>query len=286
MAKTSVSQPSKLGTTFARTFSLVRTAVAEVLKLALEAERSGKDRIGQSELREHSNLGTIYVEAMPRYGQGAGLLTKKNLPTMLGRYVGNHDPMIDHAGTQWLMHYGLSAEHGAGPVFWHEIVTSTFLSGDTITKAAVAQLVSGIHERIEGQAIKAAFAGEVAGAFLGTYTKPEGLGGLGILEKSGDDYVVLDPESPPVWAVAYALLDYWEARFGDQVTAGLNELYGEKGLTGLFMISRGRLNAMLDELQAEGMLELNLIAAPYQVMLHRRDRDWILSKLYGTHQRD
>ncbi|MCC6188631.1 MAG: DUF4007 family protein [Anaerolineales bacterium] len=260
----------------------MRPAVAEVLRLATDADRNGHKRLEQAALRDDSNLGSIYVEAMPRYGQAAGLLTKQHLPTLLGQCVARRDPLLEQSGTQWLMHFGLSAQHGFGPQFWREIVLSHFLSGEVLTKAALAERIAGIHEQIEAKPIKLAYAGEAAGAFLGTYTKPDGLGNLGILRKGTDSYLVLDPEAPPTWAVAYALLDLWEAQFGDQVAAGLNELYGERGLTSLFMISRGRLNTMLETMQAEGMLELHLIAAPYQVLLLKRDRAWVLGKLYGT----
>jgi hypothetical protein len=260
----------------------MRPAVADVLRLAVEAEKNGKRRLEIAAIRQGSNLGSVQVEAMPRYARGTGLLNSDYLPTLFGRYVIGGDSLLEHTGTQWLMHYHLSAEHGFGPVFWHEIVVSCLLGGEELTRSSVANRISVVHERTDGEPINAASAGQVANTFLGTYSKQDGLGGLGILRQRDDHYIVLDPDPPPVWAVAYALLDFWEAQFGDQVSAGLNELYGEKGLTSLFMISRGRLNTMLEAMQAEGMLELHLIAAPYQVMLLRRDREWVLGKLYGA----
>jgi len=271
----------KPGTTFARTFPLIRPAIAEVLRLAVDAERSGQKRLSQASLRTNSNLGSVYVAAMPQYGLGTGLLTHNHLPTIFGAYVYECDPLLEHTGTQWLMHYYLSAAHGPGPTFWHDVVVAFFLSGDVLNRLSVAERIEKIHQRIEGQPIKPVYAREAATAFLGTYIRLDALGNLGILKPDGDNYLVLGPEPPPLWAVAYALLDYWEAQFGDQLNAGLNEFSGEEGISSIFMISRGRLNAMLEAMQAEGMLELQRIAAPYQVVLLQRDRHQVLKRLYG-----
>ena len=118
--------------------------------------------------------------------------------------------------------------------------------------------------------------------FLGTYIKSDGLANLGLLEKLESDlYKVLEPDPPPTWVVAYALLDFWRGNFPGQKTINLNDLYGEKGLSNIFMISRGRINLMLEDMQQAGILQLFLIAPPYQVVLLDENIDISLKKVYG-----
>lgn len=276
----SIDNGGRLGVTFHRTFSLIRPSVSKIIQLAQEV--GDKQSLDRKTIRQRTNLGTIYVEAMPRYGFGSGLLDRENHLTILGSVVCHYDPLLENVATQWLMHYHLSAPHGPGTAFWHNLVVHRFLPGDEFSHAQIASQILEYVASVRKKPPRKEDAESSATVFLGTYTKTDGLSSLGILEEiRSKNYRVLDPDPPPTWVVAYALLDFWKARFSNLATINLNDLYGENGLTSLFMISKGRLNAMLEEMQREGMLELYRIAPPYQVVLLRREEQPILEKLYG-----
>jgi len=182
------------------------------------------------------------------------------------------------------MHYHLSAPQGPGPAYWHELVITRLKPGDEFSKTELIDQVNNflINSHEKQLSIEKTIRPTI-NAFLGTYTKKDGLESLGILKTTDDVvYRVLEPEVPPTLVVAYALCDFWQARFSNLTTINLNDLYGEQGLTSLFMISKGRLNAMLEEMQREGMLELFRVAPPYQVVLLSREVGSILEKLYGV----
>jgi len=272
----------RLGFSFHRTFSLVRPAVTQVLELAEEAQTKGLN-LNNRVVREKSSLGTIYVESMPRYATGAGLLDFARHLTRFGQYALNHDRLLEHQGTQWLMHYYLSAPQGPGPAFWHHLVSNFFYVGHEFSKTQVERQITTFVAQDEGRTLAERTLSTAATIFLGTYLKSDGLGKLGLLTQLPDErYQVTEPVSPPPWAVAYALLDYWEAHFQDQLTVSLDLLTAPGGFTALFLMDQHNFNEVLRVLQAERYVEVYRVAPPYQVVLLRRDPEPLLQTLYGT----
>ncbi|GAP17321.1 DUF4007 family protein [Levilinea saccharolytica] len=275
---------TRLGLTFHRTFYLKRAAVKQVIELI---ENDGEDdgekaKIRRKDIRGNSQLGTIQVEAFPRWAWGIGILDQNKQFTTFGRYVRIHDTSMDQLSTLWLMHYHLSAPHGPGPTFWNQIVCSRFRSGDEFTQSEIEQDIAEIYSKEKGKPLSPGSAKSTANAFLETYVKSDGLGNLGILEEIGDNhYRVMETDIPPVWAVAAAVLDYWQANFPNQVTVNLNSLTSESGLASLFMISRSRLDMILGEMRDAGVVELFRVAPPYQVALLNSDMEMIFQRMYS-----
>ncbi len=275
----------RLGVTFHRTFCLIRPALTQVLQLATRTGElnGGNEGIERKLIRELTNLGTIYVEAMPRYCYGSGLVNQQYALTDFGKCVIQHDSMLEQEGTQWLMHYHLSAPQGPGPAFWHELVMTRFRSGNEFTTSEIAEQIGQFFQRTEGEPLAERSARSTATVFIGTYTKPDGLGNLKILQGIGEDrYRVNDDLDPPsAWAVAYAILDCWEARFQGRKTINLDELTDENSVSNLFMIGAGKIATVLQKMQMEGFVDLFRVAPPYQVVLLRPDTKAILEKLYA-----
>jgi len=271
---------------FHESFSLSRPSLTQVLRAVNSAPvnvdfKSKTKR--EAYFDEHMTLGANYVISMPNYCRGSGLLDFEYRLSLIGKRILISDPLLEQTSTQWLMHYHLSAPLGPGPAFWHELVKTRFRSGDEFSAQEIADQIGEFFEREEGKPLAARSARSTATIFLGTYTRTDGLGNLGLLEAvSADRYRVLDPEPPATWVTAFALLHWWESLYKEQVTLNLNELYGDQGITQLLMIGKGRLNNSLEEMQQEGILELFRIAPPYQVVLLHRDEDLILRKLYGS----
>ena len=76
--------------TFHRTFSLSRDSMAKVLRLAQSQPGFRLEDLGRN-----TDLGTIYLEAMPRYAFRSGLLDRRNHLTAFGRYAVHSDPALE-----------------------------------------------------------------------------------------------------------------------------------------------------------------------------------------------
>jgi len=277
---------NRLATSFHESFSLSRPAIQQVLRaisLGVDDQNLKSQGIRHELLRSETLLGNNYVKSMPKYATGSGLLDFDYKITQFGKFAYQNDPLLIQIGTQWLMHYHLSAPHGPGPAFWHDLVSTRFRSGDEFSSDEIAQQIAGFYERSEGRPLVERTARSTATIFLETYTKSDGLANLGLLQECNNQrYRVLEPDTPPLWVIALALQDLWQARYQGLVSISLNELYGERGVNNLFLIGRGRLNSLLETLQDEGIVELYRVAPPYQVLLLLRDDEPLLRRLYGA----
>jgi hypothetical protein len=261
--------------TFHRTFSLSRSSVAKVLRLAQENPGFNKD-----DLATHTDLGTIYQEAMPRYAYRAGLLDEKNRLTPFGRFAAAHDPALERPGTQWLLHYHLAAPHGP-TAFWHHLVVRRFLMGNTFTSSDLINDLSEFLRREAGKEPAPRSVRSTVTVFIGTYLKSDGLKRLGLLEETQKEtYRVPAAPLPPLWALGYALAEYWQAHYGQRLTVNLDDLSGEN-FAGLFLLGENGFTELLVQLKQEGMIDLHRIAHPYQVVLLQPSLEFALERLYA-----
>jgi len=279
-----MSQIERLPTVFHESFALSRPSISQVLK-ALHPYPSEIDFRSKAQreafFRENTQLGKNYVKSMPIYARGTGLVTESYALSAFGYRSLCLDPSLDQLSTQWLMHYHLCAPHGPGPLFWNKLVLSRFRSGDEFTQSEIADQIAESFLKEEGRPLSISSATSTANAFLETYVKADALGNLGILDEIGrNHYRVQETDVPPIWAVAAAILDYWQAHFPDQVTVNLSSLTTESGLASLFMISRSRLELILSEMREAGIVELFRVAPPYQVALLNGDPEPVLERMY------
>ncbi len=272
----------RLGLTFHRTFSLMRSAVSQIIRAAEKVELNGGKKLDLKSIKELSSLGSIYVEAMPRYARGAGLLNSLNFLTQFGKYAAKYDPLLDQPGTQWLMHYHLSAQQGPGAPFWNDVASKRFYPGSTFSAEDIVEQIGNFIWKLEDKPPTERAVRSTVTIFLGTYTKPEGLGKLRLLEVlASGRYRVCEPGPAPVWAVGYALLDFWDAYYPGRISIGLDTLQ-ESGFPQLFMLGKSDLDDVLQTLQEARYVEIHRTAPPYQVVLLRQDREPLLEKLYGA----
>ena len=266
----------KLKPTFHRTFSLSRPSIQQILSLA-----NAGYPITKQALAQRTTLGTIYQESMPRYARGCGLLDEHKQLTSFGQLVADHDLDMAQLHTQWLMHYHLASPHGPGPAFWNYLVTTYFRSGNIFTGNEISEHIGAFTWENTGKEMSPRSLRATATVFLGTYYKPDGLGSLGILSKiEKDQYRVQGVFPPDPWVIAYALLDYWQAHYGDRLTINLNDLTTTGGFASLFVLSEQQMEQILDRLQQENILDLYRVAPPYQVVLLQTDPNIALEKLY------
>lgn len=271
-----------LGFTFHRTFSLIRSAVSQILRAAQQAEDKGLAKLDGKSITALTSLGSIYTEAMPRYGKGSGLLNSRNFLTSFGKSVTSNDLYLDQVNTQWLMHYHMSAPHGPGPLFWNQIVSKYFYSGNIFTAEDIIEFIGNFIFETENKVLSKRAVQSTVTVLLGSYTKPEGLGKLKLLEitESGR-FRVLSPVVPSAWVVGYALLDFWKAQYPDRIGVSLDVLMNS-GFPQLFLMAKSDLDEVLRIMQENQYVDVHRTAPPYQVVLLRQDQESILEKVYGA----
>lgn len=271
-----------LGFTFHRTFSLIRSAISQVLRASQQAENKGLAKLDSKGITVLTSLGSIYIEAMPRYGKGSGLLNSKNFLTDFGKSVISNDLYLDQVNTQWLMHYHMSAPHGPGPIFWNQIVSKYFYSGNIFSAEDIIEFIGNFIWDTENKVLSKRAIQSTVTVLLGSYTKPEGLGKLKLLEitESGR-FRVQSPVIPSTWVVGYALLDFWKAQYPDRIGVSLDVLM-DSGFPQLFLMAKSDLDEVLRIMQENQFVDVHRSAPPYQVMLLRQDQESILEKIYGS----
>jgi hypothetical protein len=259
---------------FHESFSLSRASITQII------ENADKNGSLERKFLVHTALGTNYQKAMPRYALRAGLLDKGNQLTTFGRFAAQHDPALEKSATQWLLHYHLAAPHGP-TAFWHYLVNKQFLAGNTFTPDdLVADLAEFLKEKAGKTPAPRSLRSTVT-VFTGTYLKTDGLGRLGLLEETAKEtYRVPATESPPLWALGYALADYWSAHYDGRLTVNLDDLT-QGDFAAVFLLGEERLTQLLLHLKQEGMLDLYRISRPYQAVLLQPSPEYALQKMYA-----
>lgn len=276
-----VMSSSRMALAFHESFALSLPSIAAVLRLS--HQNSGL--ISSGTIRAQTSLGPNYVKAMPRYARACGLMEMGSYRlTPFGEAVCRHDPHLTHPATLWLMHYHLSAPHGPGPAFWSHLVTRCLPFGEEIAAGKLASEISrSVQDQGKTRPLQERTVRSSATIFIGTYTKSDGLGSLGLLEECrgrGRSVRVADPQSPPPSALACALADYWSFHYGDQVTLRVSELAKADGFARVMWMDPQRLDVALEALRLEGVLDLHRVAPPHQVVRLWSSNDELLARLY------
>ncbi|MBN2257972.1 MAG: DUF4007 family protein, partial [Anaerolineaceae bacterium] len=202
-------ETNRLGTVFHETFPLSRQSLFQIINVTNESTCIENMRQTEREglFQQQTSLGTRYIKAMPRYALGCGFINSNYRLSNFGKYALKHDNLLDQIGTQWLMHYHLSAPHGPGALFWHEIVSKRFYSGCIFSADDLVEQIGNYIWQTEKKKLSQRSVRSTATVFVGTYTKPEGLGKLRFLEATDNcRYRVREPAPAPIWAIGYALI--------------------------------------------------------------------------------
>src|SRR5665213_2902041 len=270
----------RIGLAFHEGFSFVRSAVAEVLSVA--GRKASDCKLNFDLLRQETSLGRNYAKAIPRYCQGAGLLDHKNELTKLGRRVYHSDPHLERSETLWLCHYNLAASEGPGPEFWQLLVGKQLIVGDELKKTTLGELLRKFSED-GGNPIAERTASTAASVFLGTYSRAECLGKLGILEsQDAGTYLVKEGEPPPPLVFAFAVDDYWRRNFPNQTSVWIDEFNKVGGPAQVLLMGGGAVNHAMRDLSQMRIATAQLTQPPYQFSPLWKNQDELLDRIYGT----
>lgn len=277
-------KPTRIPIAFHETLSLSRKSISEIARVvSIEINQDVKKKTGKRKIfEEKTDLGNNYVKAMPVYAMGCGLISRNYVFSPFGQFTLLHDSNFDLISTQWMMHYHMSAPQGPGPIFWNQVVSKFFYPGNVFTSEDIVEFIGNFIWETENRILSEKAVKSAATILLGTYTKPEGLGKLRILETTDSGrFRVQTPTLPSPWVVAYALLDFWEAHYPGRIGVSLDTLK-DSGFIKLFLMGKSDLDEALQNMQETRYVEVHRAAPPYQVVLLRQDREPILEKLYGS----
>ncbi|MBT9394806.1 DUF4007 family protein [Hymenobacter sp. NST-14] len=241
----------RLGLSFHRGFTFSRTGVVSVLK----AFAAGND------IQLHTDLGSVQLEAMPRYCERAGLVNSNKKPTEFGDFVLENDLNITRVETLWLIHYFLSAPHRSAPNFWSFIVSNCFVLGKTLNRTIITDAVAAFALKTANATFSERTLESVSTAMLGSYSKPENLEKLGLLKsQNSNQYTVTQPQPIPLPAFACMLADFWQAHYPNDDTIFLTDLLRSE-LGRILLLSEAQFKAFLAAL-----------AAPSVALVQRQER--------------
>jgi len=268
---------NRMYNTFHETLSMSLPSISSILELCVI--KNGI--VNLEDIKNYTNLGSNYIKVMPRYAQACGLITlKKYGATSFGDTVFNLDPNLRKPATLWLMHYHMSAPHGPGPNFWNCVVSNCFSIGNEINTADIINSIGGSLIGPNGKELGIRAKRDCASAILRTYAKSDGFGALGILREDVSKYSVLQPDPPPIGALAYALADYWDGVFGDRTDVSLNEITSSNSFISLFFIGQGILANMLSDMQRKGFVQVRRVAPPYTIVKLWTNKESLLERIY------
>jgi hypothetical protein len=265
----------RVGTGFHETFKLDRSRLIDVLQLARENDERPQSERGFTKAdldNSATSLGPNMRRAFPRYGVAAGLLKQQGtryLLTDFGQLALGHDSLLDEAATQWLMHYHLSASQGPGPLFWNLSMVSALSRGDFLTRHDVERSIMEAQSSTRDGAASQRLLQSTTTIFFGTYTDSAGLSRIDLMRSGlyADERFELAPpsNSASVWAFGFALVDHWLRAWQDQLTVSLDRLRESDSPAKLLFLDEASVEAHLEILQQEGLIELYRIAPPYQI---------------------
>ncbi len=260
-----------------------RPALAQMLRLSVESSldnTGAKRNLSKIEIRAETTLGTVYVEAMRRYATHAGLMDKDDYPSPFGKFVFSNDAEFGEANTQWIMHYIMASSRFDCPAFWRNLVVHHMQVGNSFNTSAIADLTCSFDLATNNRNLKERTYTQSATAFVGTYSKEDAFGKLGLLKKEGDQYIVQEPEPPSVNVFAYALADHWNAVWKDRSTVDLREVTREDGPATLLFLNSSETDYYLAEMQEAELLDVHRRVPPYQVVRLWDSPQALLERLY------
>lgn len=243
-------------------------------------------------------VGANMVSSIRYWLSALGLITENRRDgcvfTELGNYISRCDPYLEDPVSLWFLHYELARNEMLATV-WYLFFNE--LEAEEFTKYDVTQMLMRLLVLYSGESseniTKSSLESDVT-VLLNMYTKersreydPEDksvspFATLGLVKKEGERYRKVVPSLDTIskYVVLYGLQDMLQ-KSGDIYSVQLDSLLGKGGVGRILQLNRGALYGMVEQLSADGMIELNRTAGLDMIYQKRKyKRDEIAKRYY------
>jgi hypothetical protein len=263
---------------FNQGFPLYRERLSGMLRCIHDGQATSDEAVGS-----YMGVNPYMVEGIRGWlcKTGLGNGTSKNYTlSPFGALVAEHDPDLQQAGTQWLLHYYLASQHEERAEVWFRCFNE-YLSPEQSFSANALQ--DFVFRSLDQTPKNKSGVDSDTKELIKTYTNPAALGDLRLLIRQGkSDIVVGRPSTPDSLIIAYVLCDSWERRFGSIDTVRLGQLISEPESIGrVFVANDSQVRSFISALQSHGMITFN--ESQHQAVT-RRFRDTPISLLERYYQ--
>lgn len=198
--------------------------------------------------------------------------------TPFGQLAIQYDPFFNDLGTQWLIHYFLTTEHGERSEAWLVFINQFLTPGQRFTSDQFQTYfadVTGQHAQNRSALEKD------PQSVLYTYTNSQSLGQLGLLRKEKQDYTSSSPFLPHILVIGYVLLDWWQRRYDQTDTLRFSQLCHEEGSLGrVYQADAGQVKQFVSELTNMGYINFAETQHEPVNRLSRQPPHTLLEKYY------
>lgn len=236
---------------FCRQLPLYRDRLSTMLRSVAQSPEITDDAIAEV-MGVNPYAITGYRGWFRKTGLGEGVSGNYKV-TPFGALLAEHDPGLQQAGTQWLLHYYLVSQHEERAEVWYRCFNEFLTSEQSFSAPALQEYVLRSLEQTPSN--KDGVAKDIK-ELIKTYTNSAALGELGLLVRQGkSDITVGLANTPDPLIVAYVLFDSWEQRFGAIDTIRLGQLVSEPETIGrVFLADSSRVRRFINSLQSLGLV--------------------------------
>ncbi|GHO75229.1 hypothetical protein KSD_30000 [Ktedonobacter sp. SOSP1-85] len=245
---------------FYQNFDLVLQRLSSALRCIQE-----DPEVGHSALAQCMSVNQPVAEGFSSWLRHTGLIISEPHPgsqkrsyklTPFGKLVYQYDPALTDRGTQWILHYYLATKRDEASDAWYILINKYIPFNSKVNiehfRSFFADLM-GSNTKNQSALIKD------PRTALTTYTRPEALAQLRILEKlDNTTFCVRQPVSPPTLVVGFMLLDWWQYHYDETNTLSFSQLGREEESIGrLCLADAGQVRQWITALTGLGYLSFS-----------------------------
>ncbi len=192
----------------------------------------------------------------------ASISSQKGIPktrgyqlTSFGELAHQYDPTLADSGTQWLLHYYLVSQRVESSDAWYMLVNKYLpiclnFTEEQFRTYFIDAMSSNTKNRL-------ALTKDPLEA-LSSYTRPQSLAELHILERQNKNYSVGHPPLPSALIAGYMLLDWWQYHYHQTNTLRFSQLcYEDESLGRVCLVDASQVRRLLMELVGLGFLSFS-----------------------------
>lgn len=247
-------------------------------------------------------VGANMVSSIRYWLNTMGLISEKRregyVYTELGNCVSHYDPYLEDPISLWFLHYELARNEIMATtwfLFFNELEVEEFTKNELI-QMLLRQLVLYSGERMEDITISSLESD--VNVLLNMYTKERGrdydpedkgvspFASLGLVKKEGERFRKVAPSLDVLskYVVWYGMQDMLK-KSGNMYSVQLDSLLGKGGVGKMLQLNRSALYGMVEQLSADGFIELNRTAGLDMIYQSRKYKRAEIAQHYYNHKR-